>query len=173
MKLAFFVRSAEINHCPCCEGPLVVVGSRRRVRLRNSGDKEKLIIRRLSCKRCHRIHHELPDVLVPYKRYGVESIEQVLDDNVIDVPADESTLGRWREWFRIWGPYAVGCLISITKRFQLDLPVGSTSDPPRAVLQRIGRNGEALGGWLAKVVRPIVNVHLWVQTRSAFLSECS
>ncbi|WP_281250313.1 DUF6431 domain-containing protein [Virgibacillus siamensis] len=171
MSLAFFVRSAEINHCPCCEGPLIVAGSRRRVWYRHSGDKAKLIIRRLFCERCHKIHHELPDLLVPYKRYGTESIEQVLDDQLIDVPADESTLGRWREWFRNWGPYAVGCFNSIIRRFQLDLPVGSTSDPPRTVLQRIGRNGESFVGWLAKVVRPIVNVHLWVQTRSAFLSK--
>ncbi|MEI3613242.1 DUF6431 domain-containing protein [Pseudogracilibacillus sp. SO30301A] len=64
---------------------------------RNSGIKAKLIIRRLYCERCHEIHHELPDVLVPYKRYGVGSMEQVLDDRVADVSADESTLRRWRE----------------------------------------------------------------------------
>lgn len=152
---------------------MVVVGSRRRVWYRNSGAKVKLIIRRLYCKRCDLIHHELPDVLVPFKRYGVESMEQVLDDRLIDVPADESTLGRWREWFRVWGPYAVNCIISIIKRFHLNLSVGSTSDPPRTVLQRIGHDGKSIEGWLANIVRPIVNVHLWIQTRSAFLFNSS
>lgn len=150
-----------------------MVGSRERVWYRNSGIKAKLIIRRLYCERCHKIHHELPDVLVPYKRYGVESMEQVLDDQVVDVPADESTLKRWREWFEIWGPYAVGCLLSLNSRFQLELSVGCTSDPPRTILQRIGRNGNSIGRWLAKIVRPIVNIHLWIQTRSAFLSDSS
>lgn len=169
--MAFFVRSTEINHCPCCESSLKVTGSRRRVWYRNSGDKEKLIIRRLHCERCHKTHHELPDVLIPYKRYGVESIEQVVDDQTVDVPADESTLFRWRQWFQVWGAYAVGCMISIARRFQLDLAAEDTSGPPRTVLQRIGRKGKKSGKWLAKIVRPIVNVHLWLQTRSAFLSE--
>lgn len=148
-----------------------VSGSRRRVWYRNSGDKEKLIIRRLHCKRCKSTHHELPNIVIPYKRYGVESIEQVVDDKMVDVAADESTLGRWREWFQVWGIYAVGCMISIAKRFQLDLPVGVASGSPRTVLQKIGCNDEKSDGWLAKIVRPIINVNLWLQTRSAFLSK--
>jgi hypothetical protein len=148
-----------------------VIGSRRRVWYRSSGDKNKLIIRRLHCDPCDLIHHELPDVLVPYKRYGTESIEQVVADaEGIDVAADESTLYRWHQWFKVWGPYAVGCMISIAMRFSLNLPVGSSSDPPQTVLQRMGREEGTSAGWLARVVRPMVNVHLWVQTRSAFLS---
>jgi len=169
-KQAFFVRSAETGICPCCEGSLKVSGSRRRVWYRSSGNKEKLIIRRLRCEPCEKIHHELPDVLVPYKWYGAESIEQVVSDSEpVEVAADESTLYRWCEWFKVWAPYAVGCLTSIAMRFPSDLPVGDMSGPPRTVLQRIGRQG-SLTGWLANIVRPIVNVHLWVQTRSAFLS---
>ncbi|WP_370459812.1 DUF6431 domain-containing protein [Oceanobacillus sp. AG] len=51
----------ESNHCPCCEG-------RRREWYKNSGVKVKLIIRRLQCEQYHKIHHILPNVLVPYKR---------------------------------------------------------------------------------------------------------
>jgi hypothetical protein len=156
---------------PCCGGPLEVVGSRRRVWYRRSGDQEKLIIRRLHCQPCERIHHELPDLLVPYKRYGSESIEQVVSDaEPVDVAADESTLCRWRQWFEAWAPYAVACLTSIAIRFQLDLPVRNSSDSSQTVLQGIGRDEETSAGWLAKVVRPIANIHLWVQTHSAFLS---
>jgi hypothetical protein len=171
MKQAFFVRSTETVPCPCCGGVLEVVGSRRRVWYRSSGDQEKLIIRRLYCRQCERIHHELPDVLVPYKRYGAESIEPVVSDvEPADVAADDATLYRWRQWFEAWAPYAVGCLTSIALRFQLDWPVGNVSGSPLTVLQAIGRNEGISTGWLAKVVRPIANVHLWVQTRSAFLS---
>lgn len=168
----FFVRSTELSICPCCEEPLEKVsGSRPRVWYRSSGDRDKLIIRRLYCEQCEQIHHELPDVLIPYKHYGTESIEPVIDDaDPIDVAADESTLYRWREWFEMWGPYAVGCLTSIALRFELDLPVGISSGPPQTVLRRMGRDKRTSAGWLAKVVRPIVNVHLWVQTRFAFLA---
>jgi len=167
----FFVRSAESSHCPCCGNSLEASGSRRRVWYRNSGNREKLIIRRLYCERCHKTHHELPDVLIPYKRYGVESIEQVVDNQTVDVPADDSTLWRWYKWFKEWGIYAIGCLISIAKRFSLDLPVEDMSGPPRTVLQKFGHHQTETGGWLSKVVRPIVNVHLWLHTRSAFLSS--
>jgi hypothetical protein len=138
---------------------------------RSSGDKNKLVIRRLYCRQCNTTHHELPDVLVPYKRYGVESIEPVVSDlDSIDVAADESTLYRWRDWFKVWAFYAVNCLMSIALRFQLDLPVVDSSDSPQSVLRQLGHNEGTSVKWLAKVVRPIVNVHLWVQTRSAFLS---
>ncbi|WP_307545897.1 DUF6431 domain-containing protein [Paenibacillus sp. V4I5] len=31
-----------------------------------------LVIRRLHCSQCLKIHHELPDCIVPYKRYESE-----------------------------------------------------------------------------------------------------
>ena len=131
-----------------------------------------LIIRRMRCEACRKVHHELPDILIPYKRYTAESIEQVVSDTEpIDVVVDESTLYRWRRWFDAWGPYAVGCLTSIAVRFRFELPVGNSSNPPLAVLQAFGREEEKSTGWLAKVVRPIANIHLWIHTRSAFLSE--
>lgn len=130
-----------------------------------------LVIRRTRCVLCRKIHHELPDILVPYKRYTAECIEQVVSKaNPIDVPADESTLYRWKEWFDVWAPYAVGCLTSIAARFRFDLPVKDLSGPSLTVLQTFGRVEGHLNGWLANVVRPIANLHLWIHTRFAFLS---
>ncbi|WP_445349419.1 DUF6431 domain-containing protein [Desulforudis sp. DRI-14] len=63
------MRSAEQIPCPCCSGHLKVIGSRKRSCIDSLGDKIVLIIRRLGCVACHRIHHELPDMLVPYKRF--------------------------------------------------------------------------------------------------------
>lgn len=127
----------------------------------------------MRCEACRKIHHELPDILVPYKRYTAESIEQVSNEaEPIDVAADESTLYRWRRWFSEWAPYALGCLTSIAMRFHFDLPVEGSSDCPLAVLQSFGREDGKSTGWLAKVVRPITNIHLWIHTRSAFLSAC-
>ena len=61
----FFVRSAEIVPCPCCGKVLYVIGSRRRVWYQSSGARSIMMIRRLRCESCSKIHHELPDKLVP------------------------------------------------------------------------------------------------------------
>ncbi|MGI6435620.1 MAG: DUF6431 domain-containing protein [Syntrophomonadaceae bacterium] len=43
--------------CPCCSGKLKVIGSRQRKCITASGEKIVLIIRRLRCIECNRIHH--------------------------------------------------------------------------------------------------------------------
>ncbi|WP_414672216.1 DUF6431 domain-containing protein [Lentibacillus sp.] len=43
-----------------------MAGSRPRVWCRSSGKRDNLIIRRLYCEKCKDIHHELPDVFIPY-----------------------------------------------------------------------------------------------------------
>lgn len=123
----------------------------------------------MRCKECQRIHHEIPDLLVPYKRHEADSIEQAVTEPAsTHVAADESTLRRWRVWFEEWSPYACGCLAAIAIRFHL--PVKVSSSPSQSSLQSLGRLvGDAVG-WLARAVRPIANTNLWAQTRSAFLS---
>ena len=147
----------------------MVIGSRPRTWIRSSGEEAKLIIRRLRCQDCRRIHHELPDLLVPYRRYESASIERTLEDpEAAGVAADESTLYRWRQWFAAWAVYAAGCLGSIAQRFQV--PVSGSSGPTQSVLHRIGHFVGNAPGWLARVVRPLTNLHLWIHTRFAFLS---
>lgn len=159
--MAFFVRSAESGHCPCCAMPLAVVGSRPRVWYQSSGDKAKLIIRRLYCEDCKKIHHELPNILVPYKRYDAQSIETVVSDLIhIDVAADESTIARWRSWFLVWVLYAEGCLQSFSIRFgQI---VRELSSPSQSALHPLGHFVGNAAGWLSRAVRPIINVNLWI-----------
>ena len=157
---AFFIRSTEKVPCPCCDGELTVAGSRPRVWYKGNGDRAKLIIRRLRCKPCGRMHHELPDLLIPYKRYDAESIEGVLAKPATgDVAADESTIFRWRSWFQVWAMYAVGVMQSISIRFHL--PVEKASRPLQSVLHRLGRYVGNAAGWLRRVVRPMANSNLW------------
>jgi hypothetical protein len=172
-KTVFFVRSTETVPCPCCGQELEVIGSRKRICKQSGCDDLWLIIRRMRCisESCGKIHHELPDMLVPYKRYAAEHIEQVVSTSApIDVAVDEATLYRWRCWFRDWSTYAMGCLESIRIRLSLDPPVLVSSDPAQSVLQQIGHLVGEASGWLSRVVRPIANTQLWVHTRSAFLS---
>ena len=166
----FFVRSMEQVLCPCCGGDLIVIGSRKRKYIKSSGENSTLIIRRLRCRQCKRIHHELPDILVPYKRYDSESIEVVVTgSSALSVAADESTLVRWRSWFQSHSTYFLGCLDSIAIRFHKSTKEGALG-LPRSVLQKIWQHTGNVLGWLARVVRPITNVNLWVHTRFAFLS---
>lgn len=159
--MAFFVRSTEQIPCPGCGCKLSVIGSRRRVWYQRSGDRSVLIIRRLHCEMCAKIHHELPDLLVPYKRYDAESIESTVEDpSHSDVAADESTIIRWKAWFSVWGPYAVKCLESIS--IQYNLPVNPSSLSTGSVLQQLGRFVGSASKWLCRVVRPIGNSQLWV-----------
>ncbi|MDT9757154.1 DUF6431 domain-containing protein [Heyndrickxia coagulans] len=118
------------------------------------------------------MHHELPEFLVSYKRYKSECIETVLTNRSNhDIPADESTLYRWIDWFYFYVEYWIHCLVSIkhqTKQDEDDLKV--LPETSGTALQRLGRLVGNASGWLARVVRPVVNFYLWVHTRSAFLS---
>lgn len=167
----FFVRCTELIPCPCCGNDLKVIGSRKR-KTKETGEETKiLIIRRLRCENCKRIHHELPDCLVPYKRYASSNIEQVLSDaqSPPDLAADEVTLYRLKRWFHGIFPYLLGSLRSIAIRLNQD-PVKEPSVLSQSVHQRIGHYVGNEPGWLARIVRAIVNANLWVHTRSVFLS---
>lgn len=161
MKKVFFVRSTEQVPCPCCGSNHKIIGSRRRVWYKSSGERNSLIIRRLRCQHCRRIHHELPDLLVPFKRYDAESLEGVVSEpERSDVAADESTIARWKSWFTAWIPYAAGCLHSIATQFEL--PVRPLPRSTGSVLHPFGRYIDLVSNWMCQVVRPIANMHLWV-----------
>ncbi len=165
----FLVKSLEQISCPCCSGDLKVIGSRQRVCIDGLGDKIILSIRRLRCVECERIHHELPDMLVPYKRHVRESIEAVISgEAAISVSADESTFKRWREWFEDRADYFRGCLASIILRYDLKESAGGLSSLPQSRLRRIWQQVGDAPEWLARVVKPIANLNLWPHTRSAF-----
>mgnify|MGYP000848861729 CR=1 FL=1 len=115
--MEFLVRSAERIPSPCCGKNMSVIGTRDRKSKDREGHTNIYNIRRLRCDHCRRIHHELPNFLVPYKRYESECIETVLSNPTHhDIPADDSTLFRWKEWFDSFIEYWIGCLISIMLR---------------------------------------------------------
>lgn len=170
-KQEFFVKSAEIIFCPCCNSSLAVIGSRKRKYINVAGVRQALIIRRLRCTFCKKIHHELPDILVPYKRYDSESIESVLSTNQkLTVAADESTINRWRSWFVENVEYFQKVLTTIKLRLNYEAEEKELSRIPGTALSGILHIVGDNFGWLARVVRIIANTNLWLHTRSAFLS---
>lgn len=165
----FFVRSEEAHHCPVCEEELLGIGSRRRKGRKATGEQVTYGIRRLRCVGCRRIHHELPDLLVPYKHYEAVAMESVISPGtMLDVAADESTLYRWRLWFAQMAVYWIGGLQAIAYRFKLPVEDPSGSSP--SSLLGIGRFVGNGSGWMGRLVRPLVHAQLWVHTRFAFLS---
>jgi hypothetical protein len=172
LKRIFFVRSEEQDLCPCCNGALKVIGSRKRKYIDDTGEHITLVIRRLRCCHCGRIHHELPDILVPFKRHCSESIEAVITGNTkLTVAADETTLWRWRVWFQVMAKYFFGCLMAINFQFKKGKEaVEASIRLSQSALQRILYLVGDASGWLARVVRSIANLNFWVHTRSAFLS---
>jgi len=163
----FYVKSEEYSICPICDSPeLKVIGSRKRRALHGNGEAIMLIIRRLRCSNCHRIHHELPNMLVPYKRYTSTVIESILDDAGTEVCCENSSIYRIKRWFAEASEYMAGCLTAIAARLGLETKVRSYP----ACQRIIDLVGEGIG-WLGRTVRTMVNKNLWLHTRSAFLSS--
>ena len=104
----FFVQSSVTRHiCPSCQGVLAYRDSRIRIRKKEGGRKDLLMIRRFRCKNCHSYHNELPDCLSPYKHYETEVISGVLDGVVTPEDADSEdypsmqTMRHWLWWLQI------------------------------------------------------------------------
>ncbi len=95
------VLSHEHAICPLCKSELKLIGRRNRSIIDIDCCKWMLLLRRLKCKGCGTIHHELPSLIVPYKRYTIECIEKSLFSSSKNcVCAEESTFRRWKEWLK-------------------------------------------------------------------------
>lgn len=167
------MRSAEAIPCPCCEGVLFsVVGTRKRKVKCCDGSVMELSIRRLRCQSCRTIHHELPDICIPYKHYESAAFEACVQTReLLDLPVEEQTIRRWRAWFWEWVDIWLFHCTLIMERLSLDIPAKHLlSKGSLPALHRIGQVFGKTHGWLAKIVRLLVNQHFWQQTRFASLS---
>jgi len=142
----------EIVSCPCCEGALYVRGTCRRQAINSAGDKVQYQLRVLQCRDCRRTHRELPDPLVPYKRYDGEAITYIENDpsnapcNIRSVPL---ILG-WLAWFISYANH-----ICESQSLILSAPLSKTSGKTR--LQRF-----------MFLVRIVVNSGNWSHNRTEF-----
>jgi len=116
----FYVIACKASYCPVCSKPLSARGRRRRALNGDDGDKIILMIRRLLCIECNRIHHELPDCVVPYKRHCAKTIENVINGGT-DAPCESRTITRILAWW-----LAVrACFINISSQMQDTMESGS------------------------------------------------
>ncbi|MDR1439038.1 MAG: DUF6431 domain-containing protein [Clostridiales bacterium] len=149
--------------CPCCGGGLGVIGSRMRGYVDEAGNKCAVSIRRLRCKDCGRIHHELPDFLVPYRRHCAETVERIVDGDAGGTSCECSTLRRIGRWFGERAGHFLGCLESAAVRLGIAI-VGGTAPKLRRARDSLGGRR----GWLGRLVRVAANTNLWPHTRSAY-----
>jgi hypothetical protein len=85
-----FFCAEETLRCPVCGGELYQLGRRWRGYIDANGEKRGVQIRRLRCVECGKIHHELPDLLVPYKRHCADTIVSIAAGETDAVPCDPS-----------------------------------------------------------------------------------
>jgi hypothetical protein len=104
-----YVYSEEMCLCPICSGSLKVAGSRKRKLIIDDGfDTLTLVIRRLRCQSCCTIHHELPDIVVPYKHHCTKTIEKMINGDSTEIYCENSTIRRIKAWW-------VACLLCFEK----------------------------------------------------------
>lgn len=92
-------------------------GLRARGITQTDGKKIVLMIRRLRCGKCGRLHHELPDIVVPYKRHSTETIEAIINGG--EVGEETRTTRRIEVWWRMVGAYILRVLKSLWEKYRL------------------------------------------------------
>lgn len=74
---------------------------RKRCGITRDGEKKAYCLRRLRCKACRKMHLELPNNLIPKKRYEASVIEaMVTQEDLEGYPEDERTRSKIRSWYR-------------------------------------------------------------------------
>ena len=147
----FYVWADEEVVCSICGcKDMTRKGRRKRLVIMPSGKIRVLKIRRLKCKNCKKIHHELPDIIVPYKLHNSQTIEEIINGADEAICCEESTINRIKAWWLTIKLYIESVKASL--EFKYGITFSSESKLP-------------------EIVRALVNRHLWPGTRSAWESK--
>ena len=154
--------------CPHCQSVLDPYDRRDRKYRDINGDQKTLVIRRLRCRnpQCRRIHAELPDFLVPYKRYAIDVITAVLTGSAVVAPTEEATRQRWKIWYLQIRDHLLGVATSIRRNLQEIVRTLLASPAIKSSCEVPPLTGLNLAG----LVRLAVNSGNWITTRSAMVS---
>jgi len=144
-KNIYYVETDEVSICPICTSELIKNGRKKRKTIREENKLINLSLRRLKCRKCNKTHRELPDCIVPYKRYGTQAIENILMD-AVDVFCEESTIRRIKMWWLLIQIYVIKIAASLSAKYGYDI----------TTVKKV-----------AEIVRLLANSHLWPCTRSA------
>ena len=151
-KNASYVWADEPLNCPSCDSTdLIRKGWRSRKLITLIGNLLLLLIQRVRCKGCGKIHHVLPDSIVPYKRYDAETIEAIIANKPEEASGglDEQEIYRMKKWWNEMNRY----ILKIADIFMSKQQV------------QIGLETK-----LTAIVRALANAHLWPGTRSVLVA---
>lgn len=98
-KNYYYIETKESNACPDCNEKMKVRDSRKRIILDECGEKYIFSLRRFQCSTCKSIHLELPDCIIPRKRYSRNAINIVVNEKCDYYIMDQSTIYRWTHPF--------------------------------------------------------------------------
>jgi len=156
----------EKSICPVCTGNLKVIGSKKRHMIDAGGERVVLVVRRMKCLNgnCGKIHHELPDVLIPYKMHTTIVFEKIIEQDTSEVPVEDSTIARIRAWFYGRADALVGALIGLYATLNRGSGI-ELSDLPGSILERIHFFVDKSEEWLKRLVRILVNNNKWIHTQ--------
>lgn len=145
-----YIMGTEDIPCPVCGGRLFVHGTCKRKVKDETEQVQELRLRVLECKECGHTHRELPEELVPYKRYSAEALCRIKEQP--DICTAEPTVRQrillWLSWFLCYAR-------NIAHAQSL---CGLVSSEP---------SGAHLYRQLLYFVRLVVNTGFWEQHRSA------
>ena len=151
-KQASYVWADEPLSCPSCDSSdIIKKGWRSRKLITFIGTILFLLVQRVRCKGCGRIHHVLPDTIVPYKRYDAETIEAVIDGNPEEAlcELEEREIYRIKSWWAEMKLYILKKADSIINKRKIQINPKSK---------------------LTVIVRTLANAHLWPGTRSVLVA---
>ena len=147
------INGGETIPCPICVGMLLGFGVRERKYIEADEDRsiKILIIRRLKCESCYKIHHELPDILIPYKRHCGQTVEKIIQNDFKGMHYEHKngTIRRILCWWKALLEYLKGVMNSLKAKYGIE--------PGEHITPK-------------EIVRAAVNAHLWISTRSASAS---
>ena len=140
-----YVRVDEKIICPVCACEVLIKkGWRKRTMVLIDDEVVVLMVCRVRCKGCNKIHHVLPDIIVPYKRHDLETVEKIIQGNQNETFCEESVINRIKAWWRKLVLYV--SILEISAQSQISVSPESQ---------------------LPKTVQVLANNHLWPRTRIA------
>jgi hypothetical protein len=160
----FTITAEEVACCPLCSDELFYRDSRLRMLKDLLGEIRNFFVRRLRCAGCKKLHTELPSIIQPYRHYGSEVIQSVLDNSEAgaDCVADNSTIRRWKTDFAQAKPDINQRIASVyAQKAEEKVPIESTT----YVLDNIKREIKC---WLAFVMELLINSGHKIYTWFAF-----
>ena len=143
----YYVWADEALVCSFCGCTKIIKkGWRRRGSIDCLENTKVLMIMRVKCKSCGKIHHVLPDTIVPYKHYNTEAIEKIILGQADETFCNESEINRIKSWW-------VRMKLYIQEKFESAAKVVKVQITPNSKL--------------ALIARTLANAHLWPRTRVA------